>query len=119
MTASLDPTNIAINNFGVAAKVARANVKGCTVGNVDIAPFDIEYGSGHKRIMTSNFKPSCFNTSDRASNRLSWATRRLTNPERRVRETMKEQVDPTTEAEATTGHLRICQIGDHFLRGST
>ena len=41
MTASLDPMKIAINNFGVAAAVAAANISGCTVGNVEMAPFEM------------------------------------------------------------------------------
>ena len=41
ITASLDPMKIAINNFGVAAAVAVANISGCTVGNVEMAPFEM------------------------------------------------------------------------------
>ena len=96
---------MAIKSFGVAAKVAIVNIKGWIVGNVDIAPFEIEYGRGHRRIMTRSFRPSCLRTNDRAWNRLSLAIRRLTNFERRVLERIKEQVDPTTVALATIGHL--------------
>jgi hypothetical protein len=40
MTANLDPMKIAINNLGVAAAVAAANIRGRTVGNVEMAPFE-------------------------------------------------------------------------------
>ncbi len=42
MTASLEPIKIAISSFGVAAKVARANMNGDTVGNVEMAPLEME-----------------------------------------------------------------------------
>ena len=105
ITASLDPTKIAISNFGVAAAVAKANIIGFTVGKVEIAPFEMLYGSGHRRIMNSSFRPSCLSTSDRASNRLSFATSRCTKFDSRVRETTNEQTDPATVAEATIGQL--------------
>ena len=41
MTASRDPIKTAIKSLGVAAAVAAANISGCTVGKVDIAPFEI------------------------------------------------------------------------------
>ena len=41
ITASRDPMNIAIRSFGVAAAVAAANISGCTVEKVDIAPFEM------------------------------------------------------------------------------
>lgn len=71
-----------------------------TVGNVDIAPFDIEYGSGHNRIMISSLSPSRWRTDEKASNRLSFATSRCTNPEKIVRDVKKEHVDPATVAVA-------------------
>ncbi len=106
MTASRDPMKMAINSLGVAAAVARANIKGCTVGNVEMAPFEILYGSGHSRIITRSLRPSCLRTEDNASNLRSFATMRFTKLESSVRETMKEHVDPTTVAEATMGQLR-------------
>jgi len=105
MTASREPMNIAINNFGVAAVVAMANIKGCTVGKVDIAPFEMLYGSGHSLIMTKSLRPSCFKTSDSASNLRSFATILFTKLESNVRDTMKEHVDPTIVADATIGQL--------------
>lgn len=105
MTASRDPTKMAIKSFGVAAAVAIANIKGCTVGKVDIAPFEILYGSGQSLIITRSLRPSCLRTRDNASNLLSCATMRLTKFESSVLETIKEQVEPTTVAEATIGQL--------------
>lgn len=43
MAASLDPMKIPISSFGVAAAVARPNIKGDTVGNVDMAPFEMDW----------------------------------------------------------------------------
>ena len=106
ITASRDPTKIAMNSFGVAAAVASANINGFTVGKVEMAPFEMLYGSGHRRIMNRSFRPSCLSTSDRASNRLSFATIRCTKFDSRVRETTNEQIDPATVAEATIGQLR-------------
>jgi hypothetical protein len=60
--------------------------------------------------MTRSFRPSCLRTSDRASNLLSFATRRPTKPESSVREIIKEHVDPTTVAEATMGQLFLGQL---------
>ena len=110
MAASFDPMKMAIRSLGVAAAVARANINGCTVGKVDIAPLEMLYGSGHSRIMTRSLSPSCFKTRDSASKRRSCATMRLTNFESRVRETMKEQVDPTMVADATMGQLSCSQL---------
>lgn len=92
------PMKMGMMSFNVATAVARANICGVTVGTVEIAPLDMEYGSGHSRIMISNLTPSCFNTEEKASKRLSWATSRCTNPEKIVREVMKEHVDPATAA---------------------
>ena len=96
---------MAIKSFGVAVAVAIANINGCTVGNVDIAPFEILYGSGQRRIMTRSLRPSCFKTRESASNLRSFATMRLTNVESSVRETIKEHVEPTIVADATMGQL--------------
>ena len=106
ITASRDPTKMAMNNFGVAAAVARANINGLTVGKVEIAPFEMLYGSGQRRIMNSSFSPSYLSTSDRASNRLSFATIRCTKFDSKVRETTNEHSDPAMVAEATIGQLR-------------
>lgn len=105
ITASLDPMNTWIKSFGVAIAVARAYVSGCTVGTVDIAPFESEYGSGQSRIMQRSFRPSCFRTRERAAKRGSFATRRLTKPERIVRDTRNEQKEPMMVAAATMNHL--------------
>lgn len=110
MTASREPINIAIRSLGVAAAVAAANTSGCTVGKVDMAPFEMLYGRGQSLIITKSFRPSCFKTRDNASYLLSFATSRLTKLERSVRETMKEHVDPTIVAEATIGQLSWCQL---------
>ena len=76
-----------------------------------MAPFEIEYGSGHNLIIHRSFKPSCFSTRERAANLLSFATSRLTKLESTVLETMKEHVDPTTVAVAAMNHLQriTCQ----------
>ena len=95
----------AIANLGVAIAVANANISGCTVGKVEIAPFDNEYGSGHSRIIVKSFRPSCFRTSERAANWLLSATKLLTYFKRIVRDTTKEQVDPTILALATMNQL--------------
>ncbi len=42
IAASLDPMNMCIINLGVTIAVASAYICGCTVGNVDIAPLEIE-----------------------------------------------------------------------------
>ena len=42
MAASLEPMKIWTINFGVTIAVASAYIKGCTVGKVEIAPFEIE-----------------------------------------------------------------------------
>lgn len=97
--------NTWIKSFGVAIAVARAYVSGCTVGTVDIAPFESEYGSGQSRIMQRSFRPSCFRTRERAAKRGSFATRRLTKPERIVRDTRNEQKEPMMVAVATMNHL--------------
>lgn len=110
MTASLEPMNIAINSLGVAAAVAIANIRGCTVGKVEIAPLEILYGNGHSLIMTKSLRPSCSKTRDKASNLRSFATMLLTKLESSVRETMKEHVDPTTVADATMGQLLHSQL---------
>lgn len=94
-----------IKSLGDAMAVARANMRGCTVGKVDIAPFEIEYGRGHKRIMHSSLSPSCLRVNDSAANRLSCDISRWTNFERMVLETMKEHKEPIMVAEATMNHL--------------
>lgn len=42
IAASLLPMKTWINNLGVTSAVARANIEGLTVSNVEIAPFEIE-----------------------------------------------------------------------------
>ena len=56
--------------------VAIMKDSGETVGNVDKAPFEIEYGSGQRRIMQRSLSPSCFKVRVRAANLLSVATMR-------------------------------------------
>lgn len=96
---------IGMTSFRLAAAVAKANICGVTVGNVEIAPLDSEYGKGQSRIMMSSFTPSCFNTEEKAWNRLSLATSRCTKPEKIVRDVMKEHVDPATVAVAMISQL--------------
>jgi hypothetical protein len=81
------PMNAGTNNLGEMIAVASPYINGCTVGNVDTAPLQIEYGSGHRRIMQRSLSPSYFSVRDNAANLLSRSIRRLTNPERIVRET--------------------------------
>lgn len=109
ITASRVPMKMGMINFKVATAVARANVCGFTVGKVEIAPFDTEYGNGHSRIMISNLRPSYFRTEEKASNRLSLATSLCTNPEKIVRDVMNEHVDPATVAVAIMSQLRAKQ----------
>lgn len=75
-----------------------------------MAPFDILYGRGQSLIITNNFRPSCFRTSDKASNLRSLATMPLTYLESNVRDTIKEHVDPIIVADATIGQLIGCQL---------
>lgn len=105
IAASRVPMKIGIMSFGVAAAVDRANMRGVTVGKVEIAPLEMEYGRGQSRIMMSSLTPSRFNTEEKASKRLSWATSRCTYPEKIVREVMKEHVDPATVAVAMISQL--------------
>ena len=84
--------------------VAKAYINGWTVGNVDIPPLQIEYGSGHNRIMQSNFNPSCFRVKDRALKRLSFATSRSTYFRNRNLDARKEHNDPSTAEDASINH---------------
>ncbi len=107
MAASLLPMKTWINSFGDARAVAEANMRGWTVGTVDMAPLEMEYGKGQSRIMQRSLRPSCLRVRDSAANRLSLAIRRCTYLDRIVRETIKEQRDPMTVAEAMMNHLRM------------
>src|ERR1700677_5082709 len=89
-----------MKSFGVIKVVARAYMAGETVGNVDMAPFESEYGRGHSLIMHSSLTPSCFRVRVNAANRLSLATHRSTYFRKTVLEAMSEQVEPTTVAVA-------------------
>lgn len=42
ITANLDPMKMWMSSLGVTIAVAKAYMAGCTVGNVEIAPFEIE-----------------------------------------------------------------------------
>ena len=97
--------NACIMSFGVEIAVARAYVSGLTVGNVDIAPFVREYGSGHSRIMTKSLSPSCLRTRDRAAKRESFATRRFTKFDNIVRETMNAHREPRMVLAEAINHL--------------
>lgn len=97
--------NAGTNNLGQMIAVASPYINGWTVGNVETAPLQIEYGNGHRRIMQRSFSPSYFSVSDSAANLLSRSIRRLTNLESTVRETMNEAVDPTTVAVVYRIHL--------------
>lgn len=105
IAANRDPMKMCIINLGVTMAVASAYTEGFTVGTVDIAPFEIEYGSGHNLIMHRSFKPSCLSTKDSAANLLSFATSRWTKFVSKVLETMKEHVDPITVAVAAMNQL--------------
>src|SRR5271170_2402112 len=94
MAARRLPMKQCTNNFGVTIAVAKVKMAGCTLGNVDNAPFDSEYGSGQSRIMQSNLSPSCLRVRVKAANRLSLATRRSTYRFRRVLDTRKAKNDP-------------------------
>lgn len=58
----------------MATAVANIKAHGETVGNVDMAPLEMEYGKGQRRIMHRSLSPSCFRVSERAANLLSVAT---------------------------------------------
>lgn len=119
MTASLDPIKIWISNLGVMIAVASAYVSGLTVSKVDIAPFEIEYGRGQSRIIHKSLRPSCFNTKESAANRVSFLMSRCTKFESSVLETMNEQKDPITVADAAINQLAILLVfsrpGDNTL----
>lgn len=104
---SLLPIKVGTRSFGDMMAVARPYMRGCTVGNVDTAPLHIEYGSGQSLIIQSSFKPSYFRVRARAAKRLSCSINRWTKDERRVRETIKEQVEPITVPIAYMSHLRM------------
>ena len=110
ISASLLPMKTWIISFGLAIVVASAKMRGLTVAMVESAPLESEYGRGHKRIITRSFSPSCLRTSERAAKRESFATRRLTNWDRRVRERRKEHKEPTIVAEAPMNQLVSEQI---------
>jgi hypothetical protein len=94
------PIKAGTSNLGVMIAVASPYIKGCTVGNVETAPLQTEYGRGHRRIMHKSLRPSYLSVSARAANLLSFSIMRFTNFDRIVRDTMKEHVDPSTVAEA-------------------
>lgn len=94
------PMNAGTSSFGDMIIVANPYIIGCTVGNVDTAPLQIEYGKGQRRIMHSNFNPSYFSVKARAANLLSCSMRRLTNLDKTVRETTKETVEPSIVPDA-------------------
>lgn len=104
IAASLDPMKIWIINLGETIAVASAYIRGWTVGKVDMAPFEIEYGRGHKRIMHKSLRPSCFNTRDKALNLVSFAASRCTKVDRTVRDTTNEHVEPMIVAVAAINH---------------
>lgn len=81
------PINVGTSSFGEIMAVASPYIKGWTVGNVDTAPLQIEYGSGHNRIIQRSFNPSYLRVSHRAANLLSRCIVRLTNFDKTVRET--------------------------------
>lgn len=76
IAANLLPMKTCIINFGVTIAVATANITGCTVGMVEIAPLENEYGNGQSRIMTSNFNPSDLSVKVKAAKRVSLDTSR-------------------------------------------
>jgi len=63
-----------MRSFGEAIAVANANDRGCTVGKVDIAAFESEYGRGQNRIMQRILRPSCLSVDAKARKRLSSPT---------------------------------------------
>lgn len=70
-----------------------------------MAPLDIEYGRGQSRIMHRSLRPSCFKTKESAANLVSDSTSLWTNLESNVLETMNEQKDPATVADAAINQL--------------
>lgn len=107
------PMKMGISSFKVMADVAMTNICGVTVGNVEIAPLEIEYGNGHSRIIISNFRPSRLSTEEKASKRLSLATNLCTKPEKIVREVKNEHVDPATVAVEMISHLQETSLVSH------
>lgn len=92
------PMKAGTSNFGEIMAVARPYINGWTVGKVETAPLQIEYGNGQRRIIHSSLSPSYLSVKESAANLLSRSIRRLTNLDRMVRDTMNEQVDPKTVA---------------------
>jgi hypothetical protein len=95
-------------SFGDTMAVASAKLDQWTVGNVATAPLEREYGSGHMRIMTRSFRPSCLRVRARASKRLSFAMRRWTRFFKSERERRKEAVLPAMVADAAMNQLGMC-----------
>jgi len=92
-------------SLGETIAVARAYEAAETVGKVAMAPLERLYGSGHSRIMTRSFRPSCLRVKESAAKRESCAIRRWTSGRRSVRERRKEQVLPMTVAVETMNQL--------------
>ena len=93
-----------IRSFGLAINVAKANDRGWTVGNVDMAALESEYGRGQNLIMHKIFSPSCFSVKAKASKRLSPPTSRWTYFARMVRDARNEVREPMTVALHTINH---------------
>lgn len=70
------------------------------------APLEMLKGNGHRRIMQSSFRPSCFSTSESAAKRSSLATSLCTYFWSKVREAMKATQAPHVLADATMTHLK-------------
>lgn len=85
--------------------VAIMNDNGETVWNVDMAPFEMEYGSGQRRIMHNSLSPSCFKVRVRAANLLSVATMRCAKFRKQYLQAKNAEVDPKRVAEATINQL--------------
>jgi|FreactcultuFSWF8_1027224.scaffolds.fasta_scaffold00076_110 hypothetical protein len=99
------PTKTCKNSLGLAAAVAIMNCGHCTVGIVEMAPFESEYGSGQSLIIIKSLMPSCFNVRASAAKRLSFSVSRVTYDLRSVRDTRNEAVLPMMVPEATMSHL--------------
>lgn len=92
------PIKAGTSSFGEMIAVARPYIQGLTVGKVETAPLQIEYGKGQRRIIHSNLRPSYLRVKESAANLLSRSIKRLTNLDSIVRDTINEQVDPNTVA---------------------
>jgi hypothetical protein len=94
-----------MKSFGVAMAVAKIKDHGETEGKVLMAPLEIEYGSGQRRIMQRSLMPSCLRVEESAAKRLSDLTIRVAKSLIQYLQVMNEAVEPIRVAVETMNHL--------------